>query len=78
MIDQHPENITRGQRARAALLAYHNEITLNPADDIDFHQTLTDLLTDLHHFADTESLPFYERYARSDDCYKEELADPTL
>ncbi len=77
-MSQHPENTTRGQRARAALLAYHNEITLTPADDIDFHQTLTDLLTDLHHFADTEFLPFYERYARSDDCYKEELADPTL
>ncbi len=82
MTIQHEENRIRGERAKAALLAYNtavNGITgNNTKEGFDAESALTDLLTDLHHYADTEALPFYERYARSDDCYKEEIAEPTL
>lgn len=81
MTIQHHENRDRGERAKAALLAYHNELNgitgTNTKVEFDAESALTDLLTDLHHYADTEALHFYERYARSDDCYKEEFADPT-
>jgi hypothetical protein len=77
-IYQHPANEARAERAKIALMAYHKEVNFSSSDEFDTESTLTDLLTDLHHYADSEKLQFYERYARSDDCYKEEIADPDL
>lgn len=75
---QHPANEARSERAKIALMAYHNEVNAGSSEEFDPESTLTGLLTDMHHFADSQKLNFYGRFARSDDCYKEEVADPEI
>lgn len=77
-ITQHPANEARSDRAKIALMAYHNQVNAGGSEAFDLESTLTDLLVDLHHFADFEKLGFYCRYAQSDYLYKAELEDPEL
>lgn len=67
-----PKNDKRADRAGKALHAYHPHV--NHIDDVECR--LTDLLTDLRHYADKWGFDFKEALERATDHYNTETRDP--